>query len=1126
MRFTKLTMLIAVLVAILVLCGAMLAQTSTTGSVAGTVTDTSGAVIVGAQVALTNVGTSATDTSKTNAAGLYTFPFEKPGSYKVTASSTGFVSASQPITVALGVEVTVNLRLAPAGAQEVVEVTGEAGAIQTENANLITNFNQKSIEQLPNPGNDLSAVALTAPGVVMNTSGGSIFGGGNFEVYGISATSNLFMIDGANDNDPYFNINNSGATNLMLGLNDIQEATVITNGYSGQYGGLAGANINYISKSGTNSYHGNLIYWWNGDYLDANTYFFNQGGEARPFVNANQYAGSLGGPIKKDKAFFFLDYEALRLVIPSPLSVNLPTAAFEANVLAGTGGLPASDVGFYTHLFNIYNGTPGYATAKNTLSPTQLTSGPLAGQWTPNGCSNYTGLGTAATAALASALPACANQLETGAAAHTTDYLAAGRVDYILSNKDKMYLSIHHESGLQATYTDPVNPAFTGVSQQPQWAPVQFSETHTFGSNKVNNFLTSLTWYSAFFGYENLGAEQALLPQQILFADGSLYNLNGFGGGAAPGGRNITRYQFTDDFSWSRGKHTIKFGAQYYRSDVTDLDLEFGSATPITVAFSLADFADGGSSGSLAEQFFPQKQKVPIALYQLGLYLDDEVKVTPNLKLTLSVRTDHLSNPVCQQSCFSQFATGSFYTTNPALPVNQQILANQKSPFPSVTGLIWQPKIGFAWSPFGSKKTVVRGGAGVFVDAIPTGAIVDLLLNAPLDPLFEVFFGALNPADPGSLLKLTAADNTAFVKGFSSGAAVPPFNYYAGTAVKPPRYYEWDLELQREVGWRTTVSAKYVGNHGSFEAMSNAAVNAFGFANLPLTVPDPSLATVTQVANIANSNYNGVVVSAQHAAAGGFQFQASYTFSHALDEISNNPFTPFGLASQGDMIFPQNPFNVRQFNYANATYDIRHYFNMNYVWSDAFRHLTSWGPNALMKGWNFSGTIFYHTGFPTTLFSSAATSAANSLFYGNTIFASQIGPSNVNCPGSAALLNNPCYNANNFATPGIFVNGILSVPEYGIQTRNQFRGPGLFDTDLGVDKAFPLPRWEGASVSIGLRAFNLFNHPNFNLPVANLNNGQFGSILSEVNTPTGIFGSGLGAANSPRLVQLQAKLVF
>ena len=534
---------------------------------------------------------------------------------------------------------------------------------------------------------------------------------------------------------------------------------------------------------------------------------------------------------------------------------------------------------------------------------------------------------------------------------------------------------------------------------------------------------------------------------------------------------------------------------------------------------------------------------MPVALYTLGFYVDDEVRATPNLKLTLSLRGDHLSNPVCQNNCFSQLAGGAFETLNHslAMPVNQAVIGNQKNPFPGVTGLVWEPKIGFAWSPFGSKKTVVRGGAGIFVDAIPTGAIVNLLLNAPLDPLFLVFNGALNPADAGSLLSMTAASNAGFVKNFNGGAVgcaapgataacVPAFNYYAGTRVKPPRYYEWDLEVQREVGWRTTMSAKYVGNHGSFEAMANAAENAFGFANFPLTAPDPRFGTVTEIGNIANSNYNGLVVSVQHAAAGGLQFQASYTYSHALDEISNNPFTPFGLtpASGGpDAIFAQNPSNIRQFNYANADYDIRHYISLNYVWSDAFRHLTSWGPNALVKGWSFSGTLFWHTGFPFTLNSATASSIASSLNYGNLIFAQQIGPSNLNCGSSGALIGNPCLNPANFADPLVTVNGITTIPEYGIdQRRNQFRGPGLFDTDFGVEKAFPLPRWEGAQFSIGLRAFNLFNHPNFDFPVANISSPQFGSILATINTPTGIFGSGLGAANSPRLVQLQAKITF
>ena len=169
----------------------------------------------------------------------------------------------------------------------------------------------------------------------MNTTGGSVFGGGNYEFFGLPSNSNVFTYDGANDNDPYFNINNSGATNLTLGLNDVQETSVVTNGYSGQFGGLAGANINYVSKSGTNSFHGNAEYWWNGRALNSNNYFRNQANAIagsqvapRPFVNANQYATSFGGPIRKNKSFFFVDYEGIRLVIPSLFSVNLPTQQF------------------------------------------------------------------------------------------------------------------------------------------------------------------------------------------------------------------------------------------------------------------------------------------------------------------------------------------------------------------------------------------------------------------------------------------------------------------------------------------------------------------------------------------------------------------------------------------------------------------------------------------------------------------------------------------------------------------------------------------------------------------------------------------------------------------------------
>ena len=1104
------------------------AQTSTTGDIAGAVTDPSAAVVTGVPMTLKNVDTGSSTSTTTNAQGSYNFSLLPPGNYLVVVNAVGFQKVTKPVTVTLGTSTTVNLQLALSSQNETVEVTDEVTGVQTEDANLQTNFNAQQIAVLPNPGNDLSAVALTAPGVVMNTTGGSVFGGGNYEFFGLPSNSNVFTYDGANDNDPYFNVNNSGATNLTLGLNDVQETSVVTNGYSGQFGGLAGANINYVSKSGTNSYHGNAEYWWNGRALNSNNYFRNQANgiagsdvAPRPFVNANQYATSFGGPIKKDKSFFFVDYEGIRLVIPSLFSVNLPTQQFENAVIANLNSVSPASVPFYNQLFSIWNAAPGAARAQNTLAG--------------GGCSNVTSL---AGVAFGTTNP-CATELQGGTSQATNDYLIVGRYDQVIGNNDKLFLRVQHESGQQATYTDPLSPAFDAHSAQPEWQS-QLSETHTFGNNKVNNFIASLQWYSALFTMTNPTAEFQALPETVFLDDGSLFPLNNEGT-AFPQGRVITQYGIVDDFSWTRGRHELRFGVNFRRDDVSDHN--FQDVIPFTQEVTLNDFAFGGAApvppggtpgGSILSQNFPLNTNVPIALYQLGWYASDEVKVTSNLKLTLSMRFDHLSNPICQTNCF-QSLSEPFQNLSRTAPVNQALTTGLHTAFPSVTSIVYQPKVGFAWSPFGAKNTVVRGGFGIFSDAIPTGGIDDILTNAPNDPSFNLFNGALSPAAPGSLNGQATAANAAFRANFANGGAVPAFNFFNPGAVQIPRYDEWDLEVQQAIGWHTTLSAKYVGNHGEHEEITNPALNAFSatgapFGALPTTQPDPRFGVVAQTLNVGNSNYNGVTLTAAHSVNGGFQFQASYTYSHALDEISNSSLNPFGVNTNSnvDVVTPLNPFNIRQLNYGNADYDVRQSFVMNYVWSDAIRHLTSRGPDALVKGWTFSGTIFKHTGFPYSIYSSNETAALQQGLFGSAnpatataVLANVVGSPNINCGASAAQLVNGqpnfCYNAANFADP---------TNDFATQRRNQFRGPGYFDTDFDLEKSFAIPAWEKAQFSIGARFFNLFNHPNFAFPNTNADSNQFGQITQTVSQPTTIYGSGLGADASPRVIELQAKFVF
>ena len=302
------------------------AQTSTTGDIAGVVTDPSGSVVPDASVTLKDETKGNTQQTKTGAQGTYRFYLLTPGPYTITVTATGFKSEARRVDVSVGQIGTATFQLQLGPSSTSVTVTEAAPLLQTDNGDTSTTLTEQQISQVPNPGNDLSYIAQLAPGVVMNTQGGY----GNVEAFGLPATSNLFTMNGMDDNDPFLNLNNSGATNLLLGANEIQEADVVTNGFSGAYGTFAGINVNYVTKSGGNDFHGNAVYYWTGRAMDATDYITKSEGEPKPFNNANQWAASIGGPIKKDKLFFFLNTEGLRVLIPVPQTVTIPTTQFEA----------------------------------------------------------------------------------------------------------------------------------------------------------------------------------------------------------------------------------------------------------------------------------------------------------------------------------------------------------------------------------------------------------------------------------------------------------------------------------------------------------------------------------------------------------------------------------------------------------------------------------------------------------------------------------------------------------------------------------------------------------------------------------------------------------------------------
>ncbi len=284
------------------------AQSMLSGDIAGTVLDPSGAAVVGATVKVVSQETGASSAVTTSATGAYRISLLQPGTYTLTASATGFAVGSTNVTVAVGQITTQNLTLSLGAASETVEVNATTQLLQTDSAQLSTTVTLEQLQDIPNPGSDITYTAQAKPGVVMNTGANSATGAlgyGNFSAFGLPGVSNNFTMNGMEENDPFLNLNNSGPSNLLLGLNDVQESDVVTNAYEVEYGTLGGVQLNSISRAGSDKFHGNLIWSWNGRSMNANNWYnknplYSGSGVARPFSNFNQWAGALGGPIKKN----------------------------------------------------------------------------------------------------------------------------------------------------------------------------------------------------------------------------------------------------------------------------------------------------------------------------------------------------------------------------------------------------------------------------------------------------------------------------------------------------------------------------------------------------------------------------------------------------------------------------------------------------------------------------------------------------------------------------------------------------------------------------------------------------------------------------------------------------------
>jgi Carboxypeptidase regulatory-like domain len=1140
MRGTKHSWLaFAGLSAVLLLAGAPAArsQTMTTGDIVGVVTDASSAVVPNAKVTIKFSDTNETHSVVTSPSGQYRFTLLQPGDYLVTAEATGLKSKTEKFTLLVGQETAVNLTLNVQGTQEIIEVQAQATIMQTENANQATGFNTAQMTQLPAGGGDITTIAFTVPGIIQGK------GSNTFVTNGIPGANNLFTLNGADDMDPYLNINNSGASNNTLGANEVAEASVVLNAFSADYGRMAGAQVNFVGKSGTNSYHGNLFHNYNDKIFNANSWSNNRAGLTEPRSDSHNFGGSFGGPIRKNKLFFFVNYESLQYALPgSNTRVTIPSPQFQAYTLAH---IPAALTTLYNDAFSLWNNAPG---AKNAVPVTNGT-GPLQDSNNHLGCGNQTFWSSNAQAPgggvfggnnVASNVP-CSYAFAANANIPNRESLVTVRGDYNITDKQKISARYNYDWGLQATAVSFISPVFNQVSNQPS-DQGQLTYTYAISPNLVNNFIGSGSWYTAIFGVADFNKVMTLMPETFSVGDGCCTGV----GGSFPNGRNVGQAQLVDDLTWIHGKHSFKAGVNYRFDKITDTSIASSSYKGSYSFADLTDFVTGQinstGKGSAFTQSFPDIFAAHIREASLGAYVQDEWKIKRNLTLTLGFRIEHDANPACLDNCFArmntQFGTPG-YVGGANVPYNQTISTGLHNEYQSLQAVIAEPRFGFAWSP--NSKTVIRGGVGLFASLFSGSSAASVFGNAPSKFSASVKFGEAGPAsDPNSSAFAAAAAANVFNVGFGAGdnltalnarlggkIAFSAPNYYSPPAeYKPSQVAEWSFEIERTLDSHDVLAATYTGNHGFNEQINNNWANSFlllgsngqnatygtnfgGSTPLPTSAPDPRFLSVSQILTAGYSNYDALTVQIRHSMKWGFQGQFGWTWSHAI-----------GLNTV------YNPYNLN-FGYGNQSFDSRHTFVGDIIWNEPHKFGNAI-VNTVLGGWTVGSKVYIYGGFPFSGSDSKISAQINSGGGIGSILASVVDPHiSPTCTAVVGSSATPCYTPAQFETYAVSSGvGTPVQTDFGATGPNTFRGPGYFDIDSTLTKKFYIK--ERYNLELGAQAYNVLNHPNFTNPNASVTSGStMGTTGGNVAPPTSPYGSGQGAALvSGRILVVTAKFSF
>ncbi|HXQ27259.1 MAG TPA: carboxypeptidase regulatory-like domain-containing protein [Candidatus Acidoferrales bacterium] len=1116
-----------------------LAAQVVTATISGTATDSSGAALVGASIEAKNVGTNATQSTVSDAAGRYRIADLPIGGYEVHASMSGFQTVvHKGITLTVGANLVVDFSLPVGQVSQTVSVEGEVSRVETQTAAVSSLVTPQQMSQLPLNGRNFEQLLSLAPGVqavtqtyITGGGGGGLSSGfygpgSTYSVAGSRPVGQVFLLDNQ-DLQGYWNKGTgSNVTGNSLGVDAIQEFQVLTNTYSAQFGGT-GAAVNAASTAGTNALHGVAYEYLRNSALDARDFF--DGTKIPPF-RRNQFGGSLGGPIKKDKLFFFVNYEGLSSAL------GITGNQFVPDALSRTGSVPCNTVTGQT--------TGTCANGQRKAVPVSALIAPYLAAYPDSGVSCvltppstvYPGPCQLVTAGPFVNYPTGNALVTTIAKQPENENYVLGRMDYTLGSKDSLfgrYISDTAYLSLPVPFSNlpkwPVvdhgGDQFFNLEEKHIISPTEINEIR-FSFSRTNeradqDFLTDPASDPLQFYLQHNFTAPSYTPGQR--EDGNLI----IAGGTSPIGPGATarfhliENKFTggDDLSWTKGAHTLSMGLWVTR--IQD-NIAVGREGGIFVFGNLPGFLNAAPVQFQGEANpFPGFNRTRYSrAVEYFPYIQDDWKVRSNLTLNIGLRYDFETNPIC-------FGAG-FACTNLLNPLSSPTFTavhHVLQSNPNVRN--FDPRIGVAWDPFSDHKTSIRAGFGIFHEQLSA----------------RTYLNAYSEDPPTNTVVLTGPGAVALFPNpaFCAPACTPVYGAVYGLdyrASVSPYAMQYNLTVQRDLGHGMVASIGYVGAQGvhlysqrnyntraPIDAGGNPCTSSPGspcfFKGLPVNPAFCFPVSVTCATGTAlgldftapssHSTYNGLVASLTRQITRNLQGQVSYTWSRAIDN---------GSASSG---LEQSAFEINDvFNQAYdrgpASFNVDQSLRINSVYTLPFHG------NRLVSGWQVSEILSAATGFPVNVLDGLTPQQANTggITGDRPDVVAGCNPYQISSAQRALLLKAklvPWFNPSCFAIQPAYTLG--NAP------RDSLVGPGLLDLDFSIIKQTKLT--EKLNTEFRAEFFNIINHTNLGQPVGAVFAGTSGTTPPFFTTsvyPSGTAGVVTSTATTSRQIQFALKLLF